>query len=318
MLKCPFCNRKINKNDGIHIYKCKKLNLIDKNDIKFKYVNYNFPYISNKNNLYNEYFINLKSFTDIRYEYGISYRNIDFLLNYYNIKKRDKKTSSKLISIKKYKKTCISKYGTDNVSKLNNVNFKKNINYKNSKLKEKLNNNKILYEWIKNEYQFGNIYNIYKNNNKDFIKNEYIKLINNYYKYWTNLNDDEKNNLLNEKFIPLESFICEILNKMNISYITNFSIGKNIFDIKIINSNILLEINSDFWHANPLLYNKTDILKFPFKKEKVMNIWNKDNKKNKIGENMGYKIIYIWENDLKNINHYDKLNFLINILKNYL
>lgn len=308
-MKCPFCKKTLNKNNGQHIYKCNKNKFNDNIKIKNIHLKYNFPYISNKNNLYNEYIINQRSFNELREEYGISYRNINFLLKYFNIKKRSKKISSE-ISSKKYKETCEKKYGVSNVSKLQYIKEKKGkLKYK--KIIEDLDNKKKLYDWIKNQSLFGSIYNLYNNNNENIIKKEYNKLIKYHHKHWIMMNDDEKNKLVNKDSIKLESNISGILDKLNISYIKNFIIGNDFYDIRILNTDLLIDVNSDLWHANPVFYKETDILNFPFKKIKAIDIWNKENKRKNKANNNGYKIIYIWENDIKNLNYQENFDFII-------
>jgi G:T-mismatch repair DNA endonuclease (very short patch repair protein) len=309
-MKCPFCKKSINKNNGKHIYNCvKNKNIKDINKIKFSYISYNYPLISKKNIIYNDYVINAKSFIDIRREYGISYRNIDFLLNYYNINKRFKSNSFNKISVNKYKNTCFNKYGVDNVSKLEEITRCKKPEFKETKILDIISNNILIYEWLKNESLFGDLENIYINKNKDIVKKEYVKIIKEYNKHWINLNDDEKNKLIN-KNSNLEKFISDLFNKVNISYISNFKLGKKCFDFRINNTKILIDVNSDFWHANPKIYKKNEILRFPFKKEKVINIWDYDNKKIKYAINKGYRVIVIWEHEILNLNNND-LSFFI-------
>jgi hypothetical protein len=76
----------------------------------------------------------------------------------------------------------------------------------------------------------------------------------------------------------------------------------------LIGLNIILEINDDYWHANPKKYKKNDILNFPFKKIKAYKIWNMDKHKFNIAERNGYKIYQIWENDIK-------IKTIINLIK---
>ena len=145
-MKCPFCKKKISRYDGHHIYRCPKNNSNNKYETKFKYIRFNFKIISDKNILYNEYVIEHKSLPDIRDEYNISYRNTLFLLDHYGIKKRTKSSSSKLISIEKYKNTCLDKYGVDNISKLDNIKIKKQLSYKKKKFLSELELKKERYE----------------------------------------------------------------------------------------------------------------------------------------------------------------------------
>ena len=90
-------------------------------------------------------------------------------------------------------------------------------------------------------------------------------------------------------------------------------ISKYFYDIKISNSNIIIEVNGDFWHGNPLFYKEDDIINHPFQPVVAKSLWIKDEKKKTIAENKGFKVIYIWENEIKE-NNRDILTFLINRL----
>jgi len=316
-MKCPFCKKKINQFDGHHIYRCNKNKLNDKYKTKFKYISYNFKIISDKNNLYNDYVIEHKSLPDLRDDYNISYRNIIFLLDYYGIKKRTKKSSSQLISVEKYKETCLEKYGVDNISKLPEVKLKKQLSYKKKKFIEDLEKKKGKYEWIKNESRFGHIDNVYNNIDEDVIKKEYIKIIKQYHNHWNELNDEEKNSIV-KKDGKLESLISNTLDRLNLTYIRNFKFGQNVFDFRLSNTYLLIEVNSDFWHANPSFYNGEDLLDFPFKRVRVKKIWEKDNTKKLYVENNGFKVLYIWENDIKDMFEDDLFIYLIDKIKDSL
>ena len=313
-MKCPFCKKKINQYDGHHIYRCNKNTLNDKYETKYKYISFNFKIISNKNTLYNDYVIEHKSLPDLRDEYNISYRNIIFLLDYYSIKKRTKKSSSKLISVNKYKDTCLDKYGVDNISKLPEVKLKRQLSYKKKKFLENLELKKNKYEWIKNESRFGHIDNIYKNVDENVIKKEYIKIVKQHHNHWNDLNDEEKNTI-NKQGGKLESLVSNILDKLNLTYVRNFKFGQNTFDFRISNTYLLIEVNGDFWHANPLFHSENELLNFPFKRERVKRIWDKDKTKKLYVENNGFKVLYIWENDIKNMFEDDLFIYIIDKIK---
>ena len=111
----------------------------------------------------------------------------------------------------------------------------------------------------------------------------------------------------------LETKISDCLDKLTISHTKGFYIGRKIYDIKISNSNIIIEVNGDFWHGNPLFYKEDDIINHPFQPVVAKSLWIKDEKKKTIAENKGFKVIYIWENEIKE-NNRDILTFLINRL----
>ena len=66
------------------------------------------------------------------------------------------------------------------------------------------------------------------------------------------------------------------------------------YDIKF-NNNVLLEINGDYWHANPLKYNETDIIKKSGKTLTAKEIWNYDFEKMMLAKENSYTVMYIWE-----------------------
>jgi G:T-mismatch repair DNA endonuclease (very short patch repair protein) len=67
------------------------------------------------------------------------------------------------------------------------------------------------------------------------------------------------------------------------------------FDI-LLRDKILIEVNGDFWHANPLIYSNTDVLLGDLTASKI---WNKDKKKLDKATNKGYTVITIWESEIR-------------------
>lgn len=305
-MHCPFCKNRLNRHDGLHIYRCKKNDKnLNKNEIKFKYISFNFPVISNKNTLFNEYVIKSKSLPDIKKEFNINYKNVLFLLDYHDIKKRTMRVSSKQISSKKYKKTCINKYGVDNVSKLRFIKDKKN---KDKPIDLNFNNDKYLK--IQDMIMSKN-FDIDKNTDPKII-NDIRKLYKSYYKYWLDLSDEQKDYLMGKVYSQIESKITGCLDRLNVSYIKRFILGKKYFDIKI--KNLLIDVNSDYWHANPDVYEENYKIDFLFKKVKSSYIWNMDNNKKIIAESIGYRVLYIWENDIKDKNENELTEYIMKLI----
>ena len=102
---CPFCEKVVGKDP--HIYFCVKKSSQDKSEIKFLFLKKNFPELSDMTNV--EKIYESKSLPDIKKEYGIDFKSFIFLLDYFEIKRRNISESSKLISQHKYKKTCQKK-----------------------------------------------------------------------------------------------------------------------------------------------------------------------------------------------------------------
>lgn len=104
--------------------------------------------------------------------------------------------------------------------------------------------------------------------------------------------------LTNQKETSIEFKFKELLEKHNIKYKQYFKINyKDSFkeyDFLLINFNILIEIDGDFWHANPMYYDKENLLEI-----QKINLIN-DNLKNDLAISSGYSILRFWETDVKN------------------
>lgn len=113
----------------------------------------------------------------------------------------------------------------------------------------------------------------------------------------------------------LQKRVSKLLSKAGIKHEVQVKVGKYFFDIKI--GNILLEINGDYWHCNPQQYTATQIVKFPgHKKKRVIDIWKRDLKKKLEAVKRGYKVIYIWENEINTLTQSVLLQKLIKRINN--
>jgi len=312
-LICPFCNKELSPRSFNHIYYCdtKELN---KKEIRYRFLKHNYNKICNKDYLYEIYINKSKSLPDIKKEYELSYKSTLFLLDYYNIDNRTHAEGANMETTKnKYKKTCIKNYGVDNIW-----------------------NSKEYYIWL-HDYmikkygkkslpnRYGNMNKYYDNMSEYDRKHTMDAALKGYVKYWNNLSDEQKTELTIKKTkhftkngfysSKLETKISDCLDKLNISHVRQFYIGRKIYDIKISNSDIIIEINGDFWHGNPKIYKENDIINHPFKSAIAKDLWEKDRKKKIIAENKGYKVIYIWEKEI-NENKKVLLDFLTKKLSN--
>lgn len=326
-MKCPFCNKDVNKMNTQHVYKCSKRPNEDRKELRYLYILYNFPEISVKETLIEKYEKELYSLPDMEKEYNIPYTNTLFLLDYFGIPKRTLAESAKLITMVKYKKTCLDKYGVDNSSKLDDVKNKKKQTFIKHYGVDNIWKSKEYYEWL-HKYMFDtygkkSLPNRYGNMNKYYgglseyeKKHKMDKARREYIKHWYNLTDEQKTELIRRRngvyISKIETIISDSLSKLNISFRSQYWVGRKSFDFKI-EPNILIEVNGDFWHGNPLIYKDNDIIPQPFKSVKAKDLWLKDENKRKMAEDKGYKVIYFWENELKE-NKDNILDFVVNRL----
>lgn len=59
----------------------------------------------------------------------------------------------------------------------------------------------------------------------------------------------------------------------------------------------IIEYNGDFWHANPLSFDKTFVN--PYTNESFEDIRKKDERKLAVAINQGYKVLVVWESDYR-------------------
>jgi len=122
---------------------------------------------------------------------------------------------------------------------------------------------------------------------------------------WDNLPEEEKvkrrkkwasqSLKVNKKNTSIELKIKELLSKLSIEFIQQYSIDRYFVDFYIPNKNLVIECLGDYWHANPIKYPNKDMFN-----ETQLNNTNRDT--NKINYFIENKINYLllWENDINN------------------
>jgi len=93
-------------------------------------------------------------------------------------------------------------------------------------------------------------------------------------------------------FNKLEQAVAEILTKLQIVFEPQFQLKTFVFDFKIKDVPILIEAQGTFWHADPRFYSES---KSPIQRRNC----NNDRAKATLAEKCGYRIIYVWEHDVK-------------------
>lgn len=114
-----------------------------------------------------------------------------------------------------------------------------------------------------------------------------------------------------------QQIINDMLCDMNVSYINEKGFKYYAVDNYLDNHNLIIEVMGDFWHCNPLKYDKNnirDIQRKRIPKDKAKHTYFKNN--------YGIEILYLWEDDI--YNNLDVCKLLINkyidndgVLENY-
>ena len=66
-----------------------------------------------------------------------------------------------------------------------------------------------------------------------------------------------------------------------------------VYDIK--HKNCIIEFNGDYWHANPNIYKETAYLR----QKRVGDIWKRDKLKIKTVEDLGFRVLVVWESEFQ-------------------
>ena len=92
-----------------------------------------------------------------------------------------------------------------------------------------------------------------------------------------------------------EDFAKEFLDKLNIRYIYQFEAKdiKRFYDFYLPDSNLLIEIDGDYFHSNPLIYENKELNKMQIRNKKI------DEYKNKWALLHSIPIMRIWEYDIR-------------------
>lgn len=213
--------------------------------------------------------------------------------------------------------TCLSQYGTTNVLSKGAPAYNK----RNSSVYKKYGvSNVFQLEEIKllSELTYVKKYGISRQQHKRKTTKE----------AWERLTDDQKNiwlekSLFSEKSIKnwkqcgcrtskIEKRVEMTLIDNLIHYQHNFCITigprkRRYYDFLLTDTNILIEVNGDYWHANPLFYKENDLMHYFYSEVSAKDIWQRDLFKKKLAEDQGYRVIYVWENELKKSNTSDDI-----------
>jgi len=84
----------------------------------------------------------------------------------------------------------------------------------------------------------------------------------------------------------------EILNELNIPFEHQFRLGNHNFDFYILNTNVLIEVDGDWYHGNPKKYSVLNKMQLEQKE--------KDNRCNEIAINNNFILLRFWEDDILN------------------
>lgn len=313
-LICPDC-KKICRSPHFKTCNSQKLS---KKEFKFltitnTYKNLGLPSDSIIREMYCEKETSIPEFRALGYSWGF----IKFLLDYFSIPSRshhDAMTSKKVRN--KIESAFVEKYGVKNPLYTGTSAFEK----KNATVKEKYNVDNVrqlqfvkdkitethLQKYGKKRCHNGELQSLTKGKWTDEQK----------YEIWQKsvLTRSQRtySGYSTSRMNQLESRVAAALTTIGIPFNFSFYFKNFQFDFKI--GNILIEVQGDFWHANPEFYLANQKLSHPGKIMIAKDIWAKDKKKVLTARTAGYNIFEIWENDISNLSDNELVDFILIIL----
>ncbi len=258
---CPFTNNKI-LDFRSYLIKQSKIRELSYDSLKAMVLEFSLPSVCSKDNFYKFYVTYRFALIDFK-KLGLNQDDYEFLLSFYKITRRTSKEEFLLRNVNA-KKTWIEKYGVENISQLDITKQKKAETF--------LKNYGVDNIWKSHDYHLWlNNYMLTHYGKRRLTDSKKMKV--------TNLKKYGKEiPMLGSRFdgfdSKLEKRISGILVDLNISFEYCYFLGGYYFDFFIKDKNIVLEVNGDFWHANPKIFNAEDELK-PINKT-ASEIWAKD------------------------------------------
>lgn len=126
---------------------------------------------------------------------------------------------------------------------------------------------------------------------------------------WISENPDHHNKMIINSHLKryrktsIERKVESYLKEINIDFKYNFILNNSYqFDFLIKDIKLIIETHGDYWHANPLYYSDSDMSKKKLNETQKYKI-GLDSIKSKYAIENGYKILCIWETDIKNENY---------------
>jgi very-short-patch-repair endonuclease len=119
---------------------------------------------------------------------------------------------------------------------------------------------------------------------------------------WINKSDDEKNAIIkrlnvamiqSKKPTKIEIKVNDFLSSLNLSFKKNYIINNFLVDFYLLDYNIVLECDGDYWHANPKFFDNKILTN-----AQIKNI-DRDIRKNKMLREENIKYLRFWEYDIK-------------------
>jgi very-short-patch-repair endonuclease len=271
-----------------------------------------------KDLLHREYIQQEASVTDLL-GHGLKRDQWIKLIKYFGFAYRGSAQAATKSRLQKTEASCLKKFGVKNASQHDDVKRKKATTFvKNYGVDNiwKSAEFKITYaQTMQERYGKGSLPNRFGRKTewwKQFSLEERRKILApanlGYTKWWNALSQDERDTIIRQRIetamqnghsysSKLEDRVAAMLDELGIKYKRQWFIGRKSYDFAL-PGKVLIEVQGDYWHANPQIYKADDVFKGNDRGQTAQMIWDHDAEKKRHAESKGFSVIYIWESDM--------------------
>lgn len=249
--------------------------------------------------------------------FNCAYDDIIHFLDMFGIEKRGLSEARTEHSCKKRRKTCLENWGVENPSQASEIKEKKRKTCLKNWGVDNYRKSKEFKVWL-DDFMLATYGQLRVTNGKkiskkrrEFSTEKWKKIHQKFRETCRQRHGVSNPCALTSNPSKLELRIGKALLEMGLAIETQKEIKHLFFDFWIKDTDILIEVNGDFWHANPVLYKKNDELNFPGNKKIASDLWKKDMRKKARATNAGFQTVYLWETDINACNDEESVIQLI-------
>lgn len=321
-MKCIICNKEFNKTNILKIH-INRYHNINKLTNEMNYIKSQIEIEDSTFDKVKELYLEGYNVGDLKEMYGVSFANYIKLLGIKRTNSESKKTK---VYKDKVESTNMKRFGVKNpsqskvIKKKKKETFLKNFGYENNFCNpkiQKIAQSNIDYEKVLStttsrliEKYGPDVQNVSR------IPGVGRKIGESQKKRISKMTADERRQMTekaraNINYVSSQEIrIQSILNQLDVEYTANGFLYAYNWDL-IFKNKVIIEVQGDFWHANPNFYKEADILLDGLL---AKDVWKKDNRKRKLVESKGYTVHYFWESDINNMTNEEIYNLLKEIL----
>lgn len=306
-MNCPHTDQPI-PDLSVYLRAAKKRLGLPVRDIRLDVMRYNYPIIATPEYMREHYVDMGWSLPDFQRETGLNYEQTQFLLDCFGISRRDLAAGTKAC-VGKRVATCLERYGVANPSQTEDVKEKKRQTFTEHYGVDNIWKTQAFRDGLDGFYleRYGVDYN-------DFQKGRSARV-------WAAKTPEQRAAWLDKSILSdpsyqnrggtgantskMEDTVSSMLNDLAIPHSRWLYLkhGKKryYYDICIPAINLIVEVNGDYWHANPLIYAADQVINYPFGQWTAAKVWAKDARKAEAALVHGYRVVYLWEAETKRL-----------------